>query len=330
MTIPYSEDDESAVYRSPEWIQTLQQAYGFNPLFLFSANGKLVPVTSLMEVSSWLTGKRAVCLPFADILNPTPTDAFAFKEVFDFLKNYGKKVGWKWIEFKGGNDFLNKQPPFMEFYIHRLPLHSDTGKMFCGLKSTARRNIRKAQKSGIEVEFSYSEDALKEYFDLHALTKKRHGIPVQPSNFFQTLHKNIIANKKGNIVLARMKGKAVAGAVFFQGKKMVVFVYGASDMHYQQFRPNNLLMWEAFRFFGTRGFRQFSFGITDLHNQGLRQFKNTMAAEERLHRYYRYNLETGTFVNAKTAFTESRRKLFRKTPIFFLKASGALLYKHTG
>ena len=47
------------------------ESYKFKPTYytLFE-NGELNAVVPMMEVKSWITGKRAICLPFSDFCEP--------------------------------------------------------------------------------------------------------------------------------------------------------------------------------------------------------------------------------------------------------------------
>ena len=51
-------------------------------------------------------------------------------------------------------------------------------------------------------------------------------------------------------------------------------------MKYQNLRANNLVMWEAIKYYSAKGFELFSFGITKPDNEGLRKFKLGWGASE--------------------------------------------------
>jgi len=50
-------------------------------------------------------------------------------------------------------------------------------------------------------------------------------------------------------MLASHKGKNIASAVYFHFGDKAIYKYGASDRKYQHLRANNLVMWEAIRWF---------------------------------------------------------------------------------
>ena len=73
----------------------------------------------------------------------------------------------------------------------------------------------------------------------------------------------------------------VAGAIFLNLGTRAIYKYGASDLRYQALRGNNLVIWEAIKFFGEHGYRTLDFGRTDLPAEGLRRFKCGWGATER-------------------------------------------------
>ena len=58
----------------------------------------------------------------------------------------------------------------------------------------------------------------------------------------------MLLKHRGFVVLALKKHIPVAGAVFFHFKDEVILKYGASDRKFLYLRPNNLVMWEAFKY----------------------------------------------------------------------------------
>ena len=81
----------------------LSESYGYKPLyFAIIDNGKLAGLIPVMEIESFLTGKRGVSLPFTDICHPIADTDDIFQALMERLTQHGKSAGWKYIEFKGG------------------------------------------------------------------------------------------------------------------------------------------------------------------------------------------------------------------------------------
>jgi hypothetical protein len=63
-------------FHGSAWAKTLQGAYGFKPVYFTAseADGRS-SILPLMEVNSWLTGRRGIALPFTDDCEPLYSDA---------------------------------------------------------------------------------------------------------------------------------------------------------------------------------------------------------------------------------------------------------------
>ena len=283
----------------------------------------------MMEVKSFLTGKRGVSLPFTDYCESIVKDQDSFNDAVEQIKDFGKQKNWDYIEWRGGNDFFKTISPSLSFYSHDVDLNSNEDELFSKLKGNTKRNIKKAQKKNIEIKLQNSLDSMKQFFKLNCMTRKKHGLPPQPFSFFKKLYRNVISKKKGFVALAYSKKKVIAGAVFLHFNKKAVYKYGASDENFLNLRPNNLIMWEAIKHYAKEGYSNFSFGITEMENHGLLQFKRGWGGTESSINYYRYSVKDEEFIKdsfrAKTSYS-----IFKRMPSPVLNLAGKILYKHMG
>jgi hypothetical protein len=92
-------NDQTTFFHTTAWARVLSESYQYNPLY-FSVieDGKLSALIPIMEISSFLTGKRGVSLPFTDHCQPIAPDSDGARELFEKVIDYGKKAGWKSIE----------------------------------------------------------------------------------------------------------------------------------------------------------------------------------------------------------------------------------------
>ncbi len=148
---------------------------------------------------------------------------------------------------------------------------------------------------------------MHDFYQLHCLTRKRHELPVQPFQFFKKIHEHIISKKSGFIIKALYCNKIIGAAVFFHFGKKAMFKFGASDLNYQRLRMNNLIMWEAIKWYSTNGYESFCFGRTDMENVGLRRFKQGWGTKEYLIKYFKYDLTTNSLQCKSYEFNASFR-----------------------
>jgi hypothetical protein len=323
--------EDYSFFHTATWANILHESYGYTPLY-FTINDEnrstaMIPFT---EVNSPLTGKRGVSLPFTDYCEPIVSHIDQCEEIFNYVTDYGKKNGWKYIEMRGGQKFFDKHESSEYYFGHTLGLTEGIKKISSKFRDSTKRNIKKALKEEVKVEITYSLKALNEVIRLNALTRREHGLPSQPYHFFKKIYDEIILKHKGFISLAIYKNTAVAGNMYFCHGKNVIFKYGASDRIYHHLRPNNLVMWEAIKWCCENGYKYLCFGKTEPDNDGLRQFKTGWGTEESIIKYYRYDLRRNSFVKTAPLVLDFQHKIFNKLPIPLLNALGTLLYKHMG
>jgi len=320
----------ASFFHGTAWATVLKKSYGFTPVYFTKTEGRLSAAVPLMEVSSFITGKRAVSLPFTDYCEPLVPHLEVSKVLFEAMIQEGKKRQWKYIELRGGTDFLGDGPASAWFYRHTLDLTSGDAKLFKGLRDSNRRNIKKAQKENVEVRFEDNLDALREFYRLNCLTRRDHGLPPQPWQFFERLHEGILARGMGAVALAFFRDNAIAANVYLHANGEVIYKYGASDKAHQNLRASNLVMWEAIKQYAARGFKSLCFGRTEPENEGLRQFKTGWGAEETVINYFRYDLAANAFVSEPKTVSARANQVFSRMPIPVLKVAGKLLYRHMG
>jgi len=320
-------------FHSSAWAKVLNETYGYTPLyFTIIENGGFSALLPVMEVNSFLKGKRGVSLPFSDYCEPIIPDRVLFQEIVNLIKNYGKERGWKYVEFRGAQDFLGGETPSESYFGHTLDLTKDIHKIFSDFRGSTRRNIRKAEREGVEVGIFKSPDSIREFYHLNCITRKHHGLPIQPYSFFKNIFKHIISQNLGFVVLASYNNKIIAGAAFFHYGENAFFKYGASDRRFQHLRPNNLVMWEAIKWYANNGYKSFCFGRTEPENKGLLQFKKGWGIEQKIIKYYTHDLKKGVFLKNSHNLNLSafQKKVFSKMPVSLLKFFGLLFYKQTG
>jgi len=114
---------EASFFHSAAWAKVLQKAYGFTPLYFTIFDGGLLSAClPVMEIDSFLTGRRGVSLPFSDYCEPLASSQEEFQELFTEATEYGKQHRWKSLELRGGGSFLATHPASSTYLLHTLDL----------------------------------------------------------------------------------------------------------------------------------------------------------------------------------------------------------------
>ena len=322
---------EYSFFQSSTWAKVLYESYQYKPLYFTAIeNGCLKTLVSVMEVNSFLTGKRGVSLPFTNYCEPIIRNGVSFKDVFEGIMKYGKESGWKYAELRGGQQYLPDALTSATYLSHILELSGNEEEIFSSFRDSTKRNIKKAISEGVEARIRNSLESVQEFYRLNCMTRKRHGLPPQPLHFLKKVYDHIISRNLGLLVIASYENNPIAGAVYFHFGEKALYKYGASDMNYQHLRANNLVMWEAIKWYSQNGFKSLSLGRTESENRGLIQFKSGWGTTEQQIHYYRYDLNKGSFVSGSSKVTGFYNKIFRNMPIPVLNRIGNILYKHVG
>ncbi|MBE7537045.1 MAG: GNAT family N-acetyltransferase [Opitutaceae bacterium] len=320
---------DSTFFHTREWAAILRATYGFSPRYLLlGATRAPRAVLPLMQVDSWLTGRRGVGLPFSDACAPLSLDEEALHAVVAKARDLARVESWRYLEIRGGLERLAGAQASTVFHGHALPLVDDETVLQERLDPAVRRALRKGRDDGVEVEIEHSDAAMAGLQGLLAQTRRRHGVPQQPAAFFRNIHQGMIRPGKGCIVTARREGRAIAAGLFLEHKRKALYKFGGSDQKFQQHRGNNLVMWNAIRHYARRGFESFDFGRTSLANEGLRRFKRSWGSDERAINYFRLDGRTSRWTTVADRSSNRLSPLFRMLPIPLSRVVGAILYRH--
>jgi hypothetical protein len=316
-------------FHGAAWAATLQGTYGFRPVYFTAgtASGR-TSILPLMEVDSWLTGRRGITLPYTDECEPLAADAADMRNLIEAAMAFGRMRGWKSVEWRGGRELFADAPASLTFYGHKMVLEADEDRMFARLESSVRRAIRKAEKSGVTVTVSQSLEAMKVFYSLQCKTRRKQGLPPQPFIFFRNIFEHILSKELGMIAVASSQERPLAASIYLKMGTRAVYKFGASDDSLQQLRGSNLVMWEAIKWLARRGATTLHLGRTSLGNEGLRKFKLGWGAGEEIIEYVKYDLRKHAFVTETDESTGWYNRVFNIFPPRVSRLAGALLYRH--
>jgi hypothetical protein len=217
--------------------------------------------------------------------------------------------------------------PSLGFHGHVIQLARDEPAQFRRFDSGVRRAIRKAEWAGVKVEITRDFSAVRAFYGLHCQTRRKHGLPPQPFLFFENIHRAMLSRDLGFVSLASLGGQPVAGAIFFHLGRKAVYKYGASDERCLQARGNNLVMWEAIKWYIRHRFAVLHLGRTSLENEGLRRFKRGWSAEECRLQYYRFSYAIQELTAMRDEAFGWQNRIFRLLPMRMSRWLGVLMYK---
>jgi hypothetical protein len=320
---------DAGCFHTSGWAKVLQQTYNHHPFYLrFSRGRRLAALVPLMEVRSPFTGRRGVCLPFSDTCEALIFDPGAVDLVRDRVVRFARERRWRHLEIRGGKFFQPASSSAATFYGHTLDLRRHVDELAGRFDSAVRRAIRKAERSNVSVFVGRNRQAIGDFYRLHVQTRRRHGLPPQPISFFLNIYEHIIKPGLGFTVFAQLDSRPIAAAIFFRFGKNALYKYGASDKRFQEFRANNLVMWEGIQVLARAGIEKLHFGRTECENDGLRRFKLSWGPQEEGINYYRVDSSGRQCVTPVRRDSGFHKKVFGRLPLVFNRLAGSIIYPH--
>ena len=223
----------------------------------------------------WTAGtiKAAVAAKSAKRLVDVPADTT--EPVAERVAATLHRLGWRSPENDGG--FAAGQPQ----YVFQVPLAGrDEPALLAGLNQLWRRNIKKADKAGVEVLTGTVSD-LPAFHSLYLETAARDGFTGRPLAYFAQMWSAMTTEDPDRIrlYLARHEGDLVAATTMVRVGNHAWYSYGASSGAKREVRGSNAIQWRMLRDAHAAGAAVYDLrGITDTLDEsdahfGLIQFK---------------------------------------------------------
>jgi len=271
-----------SLFTSPPWIAAICDGYGFTPeaRVLLDADGRATDGFAWFRVAD-IRGDRLSSLPFSDRAEPFARDLAAWRALARDATGTGLPLTVRCFD-----DAPPVDDPGMarvgEAAWHGTPLDGSIEEIEARLSAGARRNARAAARAGVRVEASTRVDAVRRFHRLHvALRKRKYRLLAQPVGFFEGIHEAFADDDAVLVLLARVDGEPIAGAIYLVWNDVLYYKFGASLGEHLALRPNEAIFREAIRIAHERGLRLLDWGLSDLDQPGLLRFKRKWGGVER-------------------------------------------------
>lgn len=152
-------------------------------------------------------------------------------------------LGWR--PQRSGSGFAAGQPR----HVFQLPLAGRSeDDLLKGFNQLWRRNIKKAEKSGVTVDLGTEAD-LPLFHDLYIETARRDGFTPRPLSYFQGMWQAMTAEdpRRLRLYLARHDGDLVAATTMVVVGEHAWYSYGASSTEKREVRGSNAVQWRMIR-----------------------------------------------------------------------------------
>ena len=318
----------ASVFHTRGWLLALSRTYGYKPT-VFTTSGPrrdLGNAIACCRVRSWLTGRRIVSLPFSDHCDPLLMDE-TDDGLLASLSRLGDREGAKYIELRPrqGIHALPEACGFRQadcFAHHSLDLRCGLEAIFSRFhKDCIQRAIRRAERDKLVCESGRDEGAIRKFYSLMVRTRRRHGLPPQPMQWFRNL-----ADCLGDamqILIASREGRSVAGLLALTYKRSATYKYACSHEDFRSLGAGPFLLWQLISRAKALGADELDLGRSN--TAGLMTFKERWGARRTPLVYWRS--ASGEPEALEYAARPTLHAVIARTPARVLAVAGSVLYR---
>ena len=167
----------------------------------------------------------------------TTTATTQFEDGAAAIENF-QRAGWRPVISESG--FSEGQPNFV-FQLNLVNQSEES--ILAGFNQQWRRNIKKAEKEGVEV-FQGSRADLADFHKVYLETAKRDNFIPRPLRYFERMWDELNRNEKClKLFLAKWQGSVIASTIAIQVGEHYWYSYGASSAFGREARGSNAVQW---------------------------------------------------------------------------------------
>jgi CelD/BcsL family acetyltransferase involved in cellulose biosynthesis len=318
---------EATLFHHPAWINLLTNCYRFKAfsVILRDEQGKMTAGIPFIEIPG-IFEKKWVSLPFSDHCAPLYQDPKALHELNSTLISlYANhkipRLVLRWNYLQDPRVRVDSN-----YVLSQVKLSQNVEDVASRIKHKYFRKVKAAQERGVSTKMGIGLDQLSEFYELHLRSRHKHGVPVQPWIFFESLHDQLLEKGFGFLINAYKNKACIAAAVFLYWNKTIIYKYSAVNEEGRHALATDLILWDAICWACENGLEVLDMGRTDLSDSGLLEFKKRWGAEMTSLPYtYVPHKETW---NKGIPIDSFLKSLIRRSPIWVCHLSGELFYRY--
>jgi hypothetical protein len=145
-----SRHPRASIFHQRAWLEALARTYGYKPVVFTTspASADLGNGLLFCQISSWITGKRVVSLPFSDHCEPLCDSAEEMKALVRHSQTEVDSHRWQYLELRPVDEEFGKASgevglqPIGRYFHHVLDLKPAIEEIFQGFdKDSVQRRI---------------------------------------------------------------------------------------------------------------------------------------------------------------------------------------------
>ncbi len=183
-----------------------------------------------------------------------------------------------------------------------LPLSEGEERLWKRLNRTARKNVRKAEREGVQVRPVRDREEVAEGYRFLQEVYARARVPLAPLDLFLAAFDVLVPKGMAYFWFACYEGRPIALRITLAYGGRLIDWYGGATASARHLRPDDFLVWHVLRWGSREGYTLFDFGGAGhpSSHHGIRAFKAKFGGE-------RVNYGRSTYIHHPLLFRMARK-----------------------
>lgn len=165
------------------------------------------------------------------------------------------------------------------------------------LDASTRRQVRQAEKSAAVCNETERLADFNEWWKIYKKTSESKGFLSEPYNLVSEVFKH---HELSRLFVSKIDGQVVSGT-FLLIDNTPMWWLGGTDLHFSEYRPNNLIQWEIIKWAKEKGFPYYDMGGAVMKRKhGPTLFKKGFGGD--YYEYYIYDIPIKKFKDKISKF----------------------------
>ncbi|MFQ5601722.1 MAG: FemAB family XrtA/PEP-CTERM system-associated protein [bacterium] len=306
----------ATMYHLYGWKQVFESVFGYQPYYFMAVDQAEQPagVLPMFRMGDIFRRKYLISNPFSSFAGICANSEQAESLLLNQAVEISKDLNARYVELRQLNAKINQSLPEKDSFVTlMLDLPDRAETVWQAISSRNRNKIRKAEKSGLCVDFGLNY--LSEFYEIYAKNMKYLGTPVFPYAMFQKVAE--VFKERSELMVLRHHEKTVSGMFLFKFQKMLSEPWVASLREYNKMYVNNYLYWRAIEYACENKFKVFDFGRSTV-DSGTYRFKLQWGAQP-VPLHYQYYLNKAKAIPIVDALNNKYQRIidiWKKLPLF--------------
>jgi hypothetical protein len=342
-----SSHPDGKIYHTSNWIKALENESGTKNVNLvcLDEEDKIEGIFPLLYTRGFPFGagglpgsKRLSSLPRTPLAGPLAYEDEIYNALIDKAVELVKEDKDIKLQIKSLGESLTysgekfTSVAWRETYIYEIPPSGEEIRFGNSRNHSAiKRAVNKAERSGLTIRTVTSPKELRQWYLMYLETMAFHMTPARSFSFFKDLWEKLAPQNLMRVDLAVLNDKEIlSGSIFFSFNDTVIYGFNGSKRDLFDFRPNDLLHWNAIHTAQKEGFKYYDMGEVQAEQEGLAAYKSKWCNLKRMIYHYYYPLEPENIeASIDTAPSGKMKKtIWKKIPLPLTEVMGRFIYRY--